>query len=121
MFWRTRLVKEYLHGLILTKIPFVTSSYNSVLSTSTTPRVSTTTTKTTSVTSTTKTTSTTSGSTITTTRVSTTTLKPKPLCDDIDYYELNDPNRNVNHETHSNGWCDVSGSGNCQRNDELGS
>ena len=94
------------------------------MSTSTTPRVSTTTRKTTaettSVTSTTKTTSTTSRSTITTTRVSTTTFKPKPLCDDIDYYELNDPNRNVNHETHSNGWCDVSGSGNCQRNHKLG-
>ena len=94
------------------------------MSTSTTPRVSTSTRKTTAettlVTSTTKTTSTTSISTVTTTRVSTTTLKPKPLCDDIDYYELNDPNRNVDHETHSNGWCDVSGSGNCQRNDKLG-
>ena len=108
----------------MTKIPFVTFTYHSVLSTSTTPRVSTTTrkttAKTTSVTSTTKTTSTTSRSTITTTRVSTTTSKPKPLCDDVDYYELNDPNRNVNHETYSNGWCDVSGSGNCQRNYKLG-
>ena len=109
---------------ILTKIAFVTLTYQSVLSTSTTPRVSTTTRKTTLettlVTSTTKTTSTTSRSTVTTTRVSTTTLKPKPLCDDIEYYKLNDPNRNVNHETQSNGWCDVSGSGNCQRNFELG-
>ena len=95
-------------------------TFHSVLSTSTTPRVSTTTAETTLVTSTTKTTSTTSRSTVTTTRVSTTTFKPKPLCDDIDYYELNDPNRNVNLETHSNGWCDVSGSGNCQRDDKLG-
>ena len=107
------------------KIPFVTFTYHSVLSTSTTQRVSTTTgkttTETTSVTSTTKTTSTTSRSTVTTTtKVSTTTLKPKPLCDDIEYYELNDPNRNINHETHSNGWCDVSGSGNCQRRYKLG-
>ena len=107
------------------KIPFVFFIYHSVLSTSTTPRVSTTTRKTTaettSVTSTTETTSTISRSTVTTTRVSTTTLKPKPLCDDIDYYKLNDPNRNVNHETYSNGWCDGSGSNNCQRNDKLGS
>ena len=105
-------------------MPFVTFTYHSVLSTSTTPRVSTPTRKTTAettlVTSTTKTTSTTSRSTVTTTTVSTTTSKPKPLCDDVDYYELNDPNRNVNQETNSNGWCDVSGSGNCQRNDKLG-
>ena len=108
----------------MTKIPFVTLTYHSVLSTSTTPRVSTTTRKTTaettSVTSTTKTTSTTSRSTVTTTRVSTTTFKPNTPCDDIYHYELSDPNRNVNHETHSNGWCDVSGSGNCQRNYKLG-
>ena len=107
----------------MTKIPFVTFTYHSVLSTSTTPRVSTTTRKTTAettlVTSTTKTTSTTSSSIVTTTMVSTTTFKPNTPCDDIYHYELNDPNRNVNHETHNNGWCDVTGSGNCQRNYKL--